>query len=58
MLIFKNMKKEMKYLHDFQKFLDENYPEKHYIIKRDLYNQINKIVSISMMSVREQINQK
>ena len=43
--------------HDFQKFLDENYPEKHYIIKRDLYNQINKIVSISMMSVREQINQ-
>ena len=42
--------------YDFQKFLDENYPQKNYNIKIDLYNQIKEIVSISMMSVRYQIN--
>ena len=42
--------------HDFQKFIDDNYPEKNYKIKIDLYNQIKKIVAISMMSVKDQIN--
>ena len=42
--------------YDFQKYLDENYPQKNYNIKIDLYNQIKEIVSISMMSVRYQIN--
>ena len=42
--------------YDLQKYLDENYPQKNYKIKIDLYNQIKEIVSISMMSVRYQIN--
>ena len=42
--------------HDFQKFLDDNYPQRNYTLKVDLYNQIKEIVSISMMSVRDQIN--
>ena len=42
--------------YDFQKFIDKNYPQRQYNIKRDLYNQIKEIISISMMSVREQIN--
>ena len=42
--------------HDFQKFLDDNYPQRNYTLKIDLYNQIKEIVSISMMSVRDQIN--
>ena len=42
--------------YDFQKFLDETYPEKNYKIKNNLYKQIKEIVSISMMSVKYQIN--
>ena len=42
--------------YDFQKFIDEKYPQKKYKIKKDLYDQIKTIVSISMMSVRYQIN--
>ena len=42
--------------YDFQKFIDEKYPQKNYKIKKELYNQIKTIVSISMMSVRYQIN--
>ena len=42
--------------YDFQKFLDETYPKKNYKIKNNLYKQIKEIVSISMMSVRYQLN--
>ena len=42
--------------YDFQKFLDEKYPSKHYIIKKNLYDQIKEIVSITMMSVKYQLN--
>ena len=42
--------------YDFQAFLDQNYPERKYIIKKDLYTQIKEIISISMMSVKDQIN--
>ena len=41
---------------DFQKFIDKNYPEKNYKIKKDLYAQIKEIIEITMQSVREQIN--
>ena len=42
--------------YEFQKFIDEKYPEKNYKIKINLYSQIKEIVSISMKSVKEQIN--
>ena len=42
--------------YDFQTFLDKNYPERKYLIKKHLYTQIREIISISMMSVRDQIN--
>ena len=42
--------------HDFQKFIDEEYPEKNYKIKTNLYSQIKELVSISMKSVKEQLN--
>ena len=42
--------------YDFQKFLDETYPKKNYKIKINLYKQIKEIVTISMMSVKYQLN--
>ena len=42
--------------YEFQKFIDEEYPEKNYKVKIDLYSQIKEIVSISMKSVKEQID--
>ena len=42
--------------YDFQKFIDEEYPEKNYKIKTNLYSQIKELVSISMKSVKEQLN--
>ena len=42
--------------YDFQTFLDKNYPERKYLIKKHLYTQIREIISISMMSVKDQIN--
>ena len=41
--------------HDFQKFIDEEYPEKNYKLKTNLYSQIKEIVSISMKSVKDQL---
>ena len=42
--------------YEFQKFIDENYPDKNYKLKINLYSQIKEIVSISMKSVKEQIH--
>ena len=42
--------------YEFQKFIDEKYPEKNYKIKINLYSQIKEIVSLSMKSVKDQIN--
>ena len=42
--------------YEFQKFIDKKYPEKNYKIKINLYSQIKEIVSISMKSVKDQIN--
>ena len=42
--------------YEFQKFIDEFYPDKNFKIKVNLYSQIKEIVSISMKSVKEQIN--
>ena len=42
--------------YEFQKFLDENYPEKNYKLNKDLSKQIKEIVSITMKSGKEQIN--
>jgi len=42
--------------YEFQKFLDENYPEKNYKLNKDLTNQIKEIVSMTMRCVKDQIN--
>ena len=42
--------------YEFQKFIDENYPEKNYKLNKDLVEQIKEIVSITTKSVKEQIN--
>ena len=42
--------------YEFQKFLDENYPEKNYKLNKDLANQIKEIVSITMKCGKDQIN--
>ena len=42
--------------HEFQKFIDVEYPEKNYKIKINLYSQIKEIVSISMKSVKDKID--
>jgi len=42
--------------YDFQKFIDEQYPDKNYKLNINLYSQIKEIVSISMKSVKDQIN--
>jgi len=42
--------------YDFQKFLDENYPEKNYKLKRDLMSKIKEIIYLTMRSVKEKID--
>ena len=42
--------------YSFQKFIDENYPQKNYKLKRDLMKQIKEIISISMRSGKNKIN--
>ena len=42
--------------YDFQKFIDEQYPDKNYKLNINLYSQIKEIVAISMKSVKEQID--
>ena len=42
--------------YEFQKFIDENYPEKNYKLNKDLIKQIKEIVSLTTKSVKEQIN--
>ena len=41
--------------YEFQKFIDEQYPDKNYKLKINLYSQIKEIVAISMKSVKEQL---
>ena len=41
--------------HDFQKFIDRQYPEKNYKLKADLYSQIKEIISISMRSIKDKL---
>ena len=42
--------------YEFQKFLDEEYNEKKYNIKKDLIGQIKEIVKITMKSAKDKIN--
>ena len=42
--------------YEFQKFIDEKYPQKNYKLKRDLMKQIKEIISISMRSAKNKIN--
>ena len=42
--------------YEFQKFIDEKYPQKNYKLKRDLMKQIKEIISISMRSTKNKIN--
>ena len=42
--------------YEFQKFIDEKYPQKNYKLKRDLMKQIKEIISISMRSGKNKIN--
>jgi len=41
---------------EFQKFIDEKYPNKNYKLNKDLMNDIKEIISISMKSVKKKIN--
>ena len=42
--------------YEFQKFINENYPEKNYQLNIDLMDKIKEIISITMRSVKEKIN--
>ena len=42
--------------YEFQKFIDEKYPQKNYKLKRDLMKQIKEIITISMRSGKNKIN--
>ena len=42
--------------YDFQKFIDENYPEKKYKLNVDLMDKIKEIIYITMRSVKDKIN--
>ena len=42
--------------YEFQKFLDENYSERKYNIKTDMFKQIKEIVQITMKSAKDKIN--
>ena len=41
---------------EFQKFIDEKYPEKKYNIYTDLIDKLKEIINISMRSVKDKIN--
>ena len=42
--------------YEFQKFIDEKYPEKNYKLNKDLMKQIKEIISISMRCGKNRIN--
>ena len=42
--------------YEFQKFIDENYPNKNYKLNIDLMKQIKEIITVSMRCVRKKIN--
>ena len=42
--------------YEFQKFIDKEYPEKKYKIKKDLMKQIKEIISLTMRSAKDKIN--
>ncbi len=42
--------------YDFQKFIDEAYPEKKYNLKTDLMKQVKKIITLTMLSIKNKIN--
>ena len=42
--------------YEFQKFIDKEYPEKNYKIKRDLMKKIKEIISLTMRSGKDKIN--
>ena len=42
--------------YEFQKFIDEKYPEKNYKLNRDLMKQIKEIIAISMRCGKNKIN--
>ena len=41
---------------EFQKFIDEKYPDKFYKVNIDLMNQLKEIVNITMRSAKDKIN--
>ena len=42
--------------YEFQKFIDEKYPEKNYQIKKDLMKQIKDIIKVTMLCIKNKIN--
>ena len=42
--------------YEFQKYIDEKYPEKNYQIKIDLMKQLKNIIELTMKSVKNKIN--
>ena len=42
--------------YEFQKFIDKEYPEKKYKIKKDLMKKIKEIITLTMRSGKEKIN--
>ena len=42
--------------YEFQKFIDKEYPEKKYKIKKDLMKQIKEIICLTMRSAKDKIN--
>ena len=42
--------------YEFQKYLDEKYPEKNYNIKNDLMNKLKEIIKLTMYSAKDKIN--
>jgi len=42
--------------YEFQKFIDKEYPEKNYKLKKDLMKQIKEIISLTMRSGKDKIN--
>ena len=42
--------------YEFQKYIDEKYPEKNYKIKIDLMKNLKEIIALTMQSVKDKIN--
>ena len=42
--------------YEFQKYLDEKYPEKKYSIKKDLMSKLKEIIKLTMYSAKDKIN--